>query len=82
MIIGHEKLPSCSALCIAFGEVRGVAMYNKNHVACLVCNDGIGVSCCIVQELFHFSIVFLVRFACWVMMDPRTASIMQSTVQV
>ena len=54
MIIGHEKMPSCLAPCFAFREVRDVNMCGNHHVACSVCDYGIGVSCCVVQELFHF----------------------------
>ena len=77
MIIGREEMPSCLAPSIAFEDVRDVAMHDKHHVVCLVCDDGIGVSCCIVEELFHLFMVFLVRFACWVAMDPRAVSIVQ-----
>ena len=56
MIIGHEKLTSYSASCIDFREVGIITVCGKYHVAFPVCDDGIRVTCHIVQELFHFSL--------------------------
>ena len=36
---------------IRFGEVRCVGVHRQNHIAGVVCDDGVRVSCDIVEEL-------------------------------
>ena len=36
---------------VRFGEVRCVGVHRQNHIAGVVCDDGVRVSCNIVKEL-------------------------------
>ena len=50
----HEEMPSRSASCLCFGEIRCIAVAREDHVACSVSYDGVGMGCSIVEELLDF----------------------------
>ena len=63
-----------------FGEVRGVALACQNHVAGVVGDDGIIVSGCVIDKLFHLlNSVCSVGLYCWVEMVPSAMRIVGST---
>ena len=53
MLLDRKKCPPRYTAGFRFGEVRGVAVACKYHVTGVVGDDGIRVSGCITDKLFH-----------------------------
>ncbi len=48
-------MSACPAACVGFQKVGGIAVTCKYHVACLICDDGVGMCGGIVEKLMdHF----------------------------
>ena len=55
-------MPACSTACFGLAEVRGITVYHKYHVACMIGDDGVLVCGCIVKEKFAAFHRFFCRF--------------------
>ena len=63
-------MSASSAACTGFQKVGGVAVPGEDHVAYMVCDDGIGMCGGIVQKLWWTNVlVFGVGLACCVARD-------------
>ena len=51
---GHENMSSTPASCFGLTEVWGITMGGEYHVTHSIHDYCIGISCCIIQELFNF----------------------------
>ncbi len=42
------------AVCVGFQKVEGIAVTDEYHVACLICDDGVGMCGGIVKKLMDY----------------------------
>ena len=54
LIVRHEKVAAGSAPCLLFAEVGGIAVDRHDHVAGVERNNGIVLTCGVVQKLVDF----------------------------
>ena len=54
VVLGQEEMPPFSASCFGFGEVGGVAVCGKDHVAYTEVNGGVQMGCRTIQQLVDF----------------------------
>ncbi len=47
-------MSACPAACVGFQKVGGIAVTGKYHVACLICDDGIGMCGGVVEKLMDY----------------------------
>ena len=50
-MLGEEKVATDLAASFGLGEVGTITVIVQDHVAGMIANDGIGMRCCIVQEV-------------------------------
>ena len=70
---------SSPTACFRFAEVGRIAMHNKDHVACLVGDDGILMGCLVVKENFVSAMVCAVGADCMDAMELNVVSMVEST---